>query len=106
MKKRNKLFSTKWRLENPDYFQKRYSYLFDWRKKNPDYQRQWRAKRSEIQNLVPNVTPLKSIRFVTPVILFNNEIQNLVVHVTVDKTLSYDTMDRVGEIQKSIAISP
>lgn len=74
--------------------------------RNPDYQSLWRKKRSEIQNSVSDVTTLKSIRFITPVILFNNEIQNLVVHITIDNTKSYNTMDGVGEIQKAIAISP
>jgi len=104
--KRNREAQKKYRTENPDYFKNRYEYLLSWRGKNPDYQRQWRAKRSEIQNVVSNVTTLKSIRFIRPVVLAKNEIKDLVVHVTIYYPNSYNDMDGVGEIKDMIGISP
>lgn len=107
VKKRKLEAQQNWRLKNPDYFKKRYSdYLRDWRLVHPDYQRLWRKKRTEIQNSVADVTSLNSIRFITPVILANNEIQNVVVLLTVDRSKRYNAMAEVGEIQNAIDISP
>ena len=88
--------------KNPDYFKNRSEYIREWRDKNPDYQRQWRSKHREKQDLDSNVSPLKSIRFITPVILQKNEIKDLVMHVTIVKTKSYKMVEGVGVKQDTI----
>jgi hypothetical protein len=74
--KRKKESQRRWVKANPGYFKGRYENTQAWRKGHPDYQRQWRAKRREIQDEIPATTPMKSIRLVIPVKYFKGEIQD------------------------------
>lgn len=76
-KARRKAQSQKeWVRKNPDYFKGRYDEVLVWRKTHPDYQRAWRAKRREIQDEKPMVTPCRTIRLRVPVSFFKDEIQD------------------------------
>jgi len=86
-KKRRKRQQSNWRKANPDYFKGRYEYLKEWRSANPGYQQLWRAKNTgkrsrEIQTLVPNVTPINTIRLNTRANVDLGEIQTLVLTLT------------------------
>lgn len=74
--KRKKESREKWLEANPGYFNGRYEYVKQWRKKNPDYQRQWRAKRREIQDGITPAEPVKTMVLVIPAELLKNEIQD------------------------------
>ncbi len=75
-KKRKKDSQKKWVEANPGYFRGRYSNTKEWRKRNPDYQRQWRAKRREIQDEIPSKKPIKTLRLVVPDKWLKGEIQD------------------------------
>ena len=93
-KKRKQESQQKWCAKNPDCFKGRSDEIAIWRKKNPGYQRAWRKTRNEIQDLVSEVSGLKSISSNRQVVFVKNEIQDLVVHVTLMLSGGYDTMER------------
>ncbi len=66
----------KWLEAHPGYFQGRYYNTKEWRSKNPDYQRRWRAKRREIQDKIPSLKPVKTLRLVVPEKYLRGEIQD------------------------------
>ena len=74
--KRKKESQRRWVKTNPEYFKGRYENTKSWRRLHPDYQRQWRAKRREIQDEIPSKTPIKTIRLVIPVKWLKGEIQD------------------------------
>ncbi len=75
-KMRKKESQRKWLEANPDYFQGRYEDTKRWRHNHPEYQRQWRARRREIQDEICLKTPVKILRLVVPQKWFKGEIQD------------------------------
>lgn len=90
----NKESQKAWRVRNPECVKGRYPYIKAWRAKNPGYQRKWRSKRREIQNSIPDPSPMKSIRCLVPVNLLKNEIQNSILALTPIDSSTYKA--RVG----------
>lgn len=80
-KKRKQSSQKSWLGKNPEYFRGRYGELKRWRDKHPGYQRQWRAKRREIQDLGVTNNPIKSIRLVIPGKLLRGEIKDVALTV-------------------------
>jgi hypothetical protein len=74
--RRKKDSQRRWLESNPGYFKGRYDFVKQWRKEHPDYQRRWRAKRREIQDEIPPVKPIRTIRLVIPAEWFKGEIQD------------------------------
>jgi hypothetical protein len=74
--RRKKDSQRRWLESNPGYFKGRYDFVKQWRKEHPDYQRRWRAKRREIQDEIPSVKPIRTIRLVIPAEWFKGEIQD------------------------------
>ncbi len=66
----------KWLESNPGYFKGRYEETKAWRKLNPLYQRQWRAKKREIQEEIPPGSPIRTIRIVIPEKWLQGEIKD------------------------------
>lgn len=75
-KKRKKASQRNWIKANPEYFHGRYQEIRLWREKNPGYQREWRMKSREIQDKIPSLTSLATIRIVVPAKLLKGEIQD------------------------------
>lgn len=74
--RRKKESQKRWVKANPGYFKGRYENTRQWRKAHPDYQRQWRARRGEIQDEIPPKSPVKTLRLVIPEKYLKGEIQN------------------------------
>jgi len=75
-RKRKKESQSRWLESNPGYFAGRYDCVKQWRKEHPDYQRQWRAKKREIQDEISPSKPIRTIRLVIPAEWFKGEIQD------------------------------
>lgn len=76
-KKRRKEAQSRWLEANPGYFNGRYENTKVWREAHPGYQRKWRARqRREIQDEIPYVTPMTTIRLVIPEKILKSEIQD------------------------------
>lgn len=75
-KKRKKESQRRWLETNPGYFRGRYPNTKEWRSRHPEYQRQWRAKRREIQDEIPPEKPIKTLRLVVPDKWLKGEIQD------------------------------
>ena len=84
-----------WKEKYPDYFKGRYPNTKAWRAKNPGHQRMWRKRRHEIQNSIPPLSPMKSIRCLVPVNLLKNEIQNSIL-TPLAELLQEDAHDQFG----------
>ncbi len=93
-KKLNRKNQLKWRQRNSGCFTGRYSNTKAWREKNPHYQKSWRKKRREIQNSIPQISPMKSIRCLVPVNFLKNEIQNSILALSPIDITTYKA--RVG----------
>jgi hypothetical protein len=74
--KRKKASQGRWLESNSGYLAGRYDFVKQWRKEHPDYQRQWRAKRREIQDEIHPTKPIRTIRLVIPAEWFKGEIQD------------------------------
>jgi len=75
-KRRKNVSQQRWLQANPDYYRGRYEELKCWRAKNPGYQRNWRARRREIQDKYLPKSSIKTIRLELPVKLLQDEIQD------------------------------
>lgn len=75
-KKRKRESQRRWLEANPGYFRGRYPNTKEWRESHPDYQRQWRAKRREIQDEISPKEQIKTLRLVIPEKWFKGEIQD------------------------------
>ena len=85
-KKRNRENQRNWRRKNPEYFRGRYDETKAWLERNPGYLKQWRRAARDIQNSIPHISPMKSIRCILPVNLLKNDIQNSMLLLTpIDK---------------------
>lgn len=78
-----------WSAKNDDYFKYRYENTKIWRAARPEYQRQRRKKIREIQDSIPGLTRMKSVRLLLPATWFKNEIQDTMALITVIDSDTY-----------------
>jgi len=69
-----------WIERNPDCFRGRYEKVKQWRGQHPDYQKQWRAKRREIQDSISPEKRITTLHLVVPDV-FKREIQDSILLV-------------------------
>jgi len=84
--KRKKESQAAWCRKNPDYFRGRYENTRAWLSRNPGYLRRRRHGGRDIQDALPIVTPMKTIRCIIPVKWLKSDIQ--------DKYLVLSPIDR------------
>ena len=93
-KQRKAASQSAWVSKNSDYFKGRYENTKKWREEHPGYQRQRRKNRREIQDEIPSLPSMKSVRLLLPVTWFKSEIQDTMTVITIIDSDTCACMDR------------
>lgn len=92
-KARKRESQRKWVEKNPGYFKGRYENTKKWLSAHPGYLRKWRTG-DDIQDECREERPIKSIRFLIPVRLLQDDIQDKCLILTKSDSRTYEA--RVG----------
>jgi hypothetical protein len=78
-----------WTAKNRGYFRGRYDNTRRWLESHPGYLRRRRRKLRDIQDKIPELSPIKSVRLLLPAKWFKSDIQDTMVQITVIDSETY-----------------